>query len=453
MRSSVRLFIVFLVGLAVSSPPGVVAQTPETGSDESVQAPSAEGGSGEEAPPTTVQSTKVADDQLQSRLRRIFERIEALESVEVSVASGVVELTGEVDDPTATETAENIAREFDHTLYVQNEIAVSTEVGERVKPALDRALEKLREFVGYLPLFAVALVVLVLFWFAARLVVRFDLPWATLENRPFLQNLVRQVLSLVIFLVGVLFVLDLFAVTTLVGAVLGTAGVAGLALGFAFRDIAENYLASIMLSVHQPFDKNDHIQVGEYEGKVVRMTTRETVLMTLSGNHVRIPNSTVFKQPTYNYSRNPRRRFDFQVGIGVDEEIGEVQRIGIETIGDTQGVIEEPEPLAEVEELADSTVVVTFFGWVDQVDHDWKRVKSEAMRRVKNALDAAGVEMPEPTYRVRTSELRDDDPDEKRRRAEEELREPGLEVEATPEIDEQIEEDRVHSEETDLLED
>lgn len=401
-----------------------------------------------------LEAAENADAQLESQLRTVFAKIDTLASTDASVTSGVVQLTGEVDEPTAKETAETIAKKFDHTLYVQNEIAVTTQVSERLSPALQRARDKLREFVGYLPLFAVALVILALFWFAARLVGSFGLPGSKLNDRPFLQNIVRQILSVVVFLIGVLFVLDLFGITTLVGAVLGTAGLAGLALGFAFRDIAENYLASIILSFHQPFGKNDLIQVDEYEGKVVRMTTRETVLMTLSGNHIRIPNSTVFKQPTYNFSRNPRRRFEFRVGIGVDEEIGDVQRIGIETIRETEGVTAEPEPFAFVDELGDSTVVLSFYGWVDQADYDFGRVKSESIRRVKNALDAAGVEMPEPTYRVWTRDYRPDaDVDTKRRRAEEELREPGMEVEASPEIEEQIETDRAQSGETDLLSD
>jgi small-conductance mechanosensitive channel len=400
-------------------------------------------------------SPSAADDaQLQEQLREVYDQIGALASIEVSVNSGVVELTGELDDPTARETATEIAQKFDGVLFVENKIEFSTDVSERVSPALERAWEKTKDFAGSLPLFGLAVLILIIFWYAARLVGRIKLPGKRLANRPFIENIIRQLVSLVVFLIGVLFVLDLFGVTTLVGAVLGTAGVAGLALGFAFRDIAENYLASIILGIQQPFSKNDLVEVDGYEGKVIRMTTRETVLMTLSGNHVRIPNATVFKNVTTNFTRNPRRRFEFTVGIGVDEEISEAFRVGVETIRETEGVAREPEPLADVEELGDSTVVLSFYGWVDQADYDWPRVKSESIRRVKNALDAAGIEMPEPIYRVYTAEHRTgEEADRKRQRAEEELREPGQEVEATPEIDEQIEQDRARSDETDLLQD
>lgn len=403
-----------------------------------------------DAAPVEAESS---DAELESRLRDVYTQIDTLQSVEVRVESGVVTLTGKVDEPTALETADNIARQFDGALYVQNKLDVTTEVVERVSPALERAWEKIREFAGYVPLFVVAVVILAIFWLLAKLISRIDISGGRFADRPFVQNVVRQIFSLIVFVIGVVFVLDLFGVTTLVGAVLGTAGVAGLALGFAFRDIAENYLASIILGVQQPFNKNDHIEVGEFRGKVVRMTTRETVLMTLAGNHIRIPNATVFKSPTINYTRNPRRRFGFAVGIGVDEDISDAHQIGIETIRETPGVTEDPEPFAYVDELGDSTVVISLYGWVDQVEFDWAKVKSEAIRRVKNALDAAGIEMPEPIYRVRTKkfEAEEEVEEEKKVRAAQELREPGMEVEASPEIDEQIEEDRAQSEETDLL--
>lgn len=85
--------------------------------------------------------------------------------------------------------------------------------------------------------------------------------------------------------------LDLLEATALVGAVAGTAGLAGLALGFAFKDIVENYLAGLLLAFQRPFDKNDHVTVEDHAGKVVRLTPRETILMTMDGNHVRVPNA------------------------------------------------------------------------------------------------------------------------------------------------------------------
>ncbi|MGA6927268.1 MAG: mechanosensitive ion channel family protein, partial [Desulfosarcina sp.] len=127
----------------------------------------------------------------------------------------------------------------------------------------------------------------------------------------------------------------------------------------------------------------------------------ELILMTLDGNHVRIPNATVFKSFVYNYNINPRRRFDFGVGIGVNEDLVDVQSHGCEALKKMKGVMDDPEPFMIVEELGDYSVLVRFFGWVDQRSVDFAKVRGEAIRRVKLAFDKAGVEMPEPAQTLR----------------------------------------------------
>src|SRR5690606_38235322 len=102
----------------------------------------------------------------------------------------------------------------------------------------------------------------------------------------------------------------------------------GIILGFAFREIIENYLASLLLSLRRPFWANDHVLINNQEGKVIRMTSRDTILMTLEGNHLRLPNSIVFKAEILNYTRNPLRRFDFAVGLDVNEDIAAAVELG-----------------------------------------------------------------------------------------------------------------------------
>ena len=101
--------------------------------------------------------------------------------------------------------------------------------------------------------------------------------------------MVQRVIQFSLVVTGLVLALEFLDATALVGAVVGTAGLAGLALGFAFKDIAENYLAGIILSLRNPFAKSDLIVVGEHEGKVVRLAGRETILMTVEGNHVPDP--------------------------------------------------------------------------------------------------------------------------------------------------------------------
>jgi small conductance mechanosensitive channel len=114
------------------------------------------------------------------------------------------------------------------------------------------------------------------------------------SQNPYMSGLVRMVIRSAIMLIGVLIALDLIGLTSVVGAVLGSAGVVGLVLGFAFRDIAENYIAGILLSVRRPFEPGDHVVIENREGKVISVNSRATVLMTMDGNHLQLPNSLGF---------------------------------------------------------------------------------------------------------------------------------------------------------------
>jgi small-conductance mechanosensitive channel len=257
------------------------------------------------------------------------------------------------------------------------------------------------ELLGFLPLLGLALVILLAFAWLSRAAGRWRRPYRRLSPSPFVQDLVRQAVKTAIFVVGTLFALEILGATAVATAVLGTAGVFGLAIGFAFKDLVENYIAGVLLSLRQPFEPNDQVVIDGHEGKVIRLTSRATILMTLDGNHLRLPNAQVFKGVMLNYSRNPLRRFYFSVGVGTGEDLAEALRVGIEAVASVPGVLADPEPWAQIEALGDSSVVVLYYGWLDQRRSNFALVRSEGIRRVKDALERAGLELPEPTYRVR----------------------------------------------------
>jgi small-conductance mechanosensitive channel len=166
----------------------------------------------------------------------------------------------------------------------------------------------------------------------------------------------------------------------------------------------ENYLAGVLLSTRNPFEIGDAVEIDGQVGKVARLTSRDTVLMTLDGNHLRIPNAIVMNSVLLNYSRNPKRRFDFSVGVSTEFDLTEAKRIGLEALASNPGILSEPKPLAVIDSLGDSSVAMKFFAWLDQTDSDFLKTKSEAIRLVKEAFDDAGIEMPEPIYRVHIRE-------------------------------------------------
>ncbi|MAL03620.1 MAG: MscS mechanosensitive ion channel [Arenimonas sp.] len=271
-------------------------------------------------------------------------------------------------------------------------------------PSLERLATEMQAWLAYLPLLAVALVVVLLAWLLGGWLSRRDLVGRVARRNPFMQDLARTTVRWVVLVAGLLVALEILNATALVGAVLGTAGVLGVALGFAFKDILENYLAGLLMSLRQPFAPRDHVVIDGNEGVIVALTSRATILMTLDGNHLRLPNALVFRGVTLNYTRNPSRRFQFDVGVGVNEDLVRAQSLGRDAMAGVDGVMADPPTRAQVMALDDSSVKVRYFGWVDQRSHDYGLVMSEAIRSVKLALERGGIDMPEPIYRVQLSE-------------------------------------------------
>jgi len=349
--------------------------------------------------PLPVKAT--SDSAIEKRLRTVTDNIDDFQNVKIDVNDGVVRLSGTAPRTDASEKVAQLVSRFEGVIYVDNQVQVETDVETRVKPALARAKQYLKNAVRKLPVIGVALAVMVLFWLIALLVTHWDLPYQRLGLNRLLRSLVRQFLRKGIFLLGVLLAFDIMDMTAMIGAVLGTVGVVGLAIGFAFKDIVENYLAGVLLSIRRPFDLNDLVLIDSHQGRVIRLTASELILMTLEGNHVRIPNATVFKSFIYNYSINPRRRFDFVVGVAVNVDLVDLREHGCAVLQKMKGVMVDPAPFMIVEELGDYNVLVRFFGWVDQRTADFAKVRGEAIRRVKLALDEAGIDMPEPIQTIR----------------------------------------------------
>ena len=391
------------------------------------------------------------DSVVAARLEAVYESFEEFDAVTFSVTEGVVRLAGTVDDPDVRRRLEELTNEIQGVVYVVANVETATDVEARLTPAVAKIQEYWDAFLAQLPVLAVALLVVLLFWGASFMLGRWGRPAAWTGINPLLWSFISRLVRGLMVAVGLLLAFDILGITSLMGAVLGTAGIVGLAIGFAFQDIVENYLAGMLLSLRRPFSVNDLIRVGDYEGRIVRLTSRELVLLTLEGNHVRLPNAHVFKNPLTNFTINPRRLFQFEVGISVDEELQRALAVGVGTLKAMAGVMEDPGPFGRVMELGDSTVTVRFHGWVDQSSTDFLKVRSEAIRLVKAALDAEGIVMPEPTYRVLTRALPEGKVPAAARPGEVETEAARIDVKPDHELEKQVLEELRESEDENLL--
>jgi small conductance mechanosensitive channel len=168
----------------------------------------------------------------------------------------------------------------------------------------------------------------------------------------------------------------------------------------SFKDIVENYLAGILIGLRQPFASRDFIEVAEHQGLVIRLTARELVLMTPQGNQVRLPNAIIFRNVLINYTRNPRLQFSIRIGVDSNADLKRVEHLARTTPAAVKGVLTEPAPLVMIQELADFNVIIECFAWVDQRETDFFKVRSQAIRLLKEAFDKARIGMPEPIMNV-----------------------------------------------------
>lgn len=341
-----------------------------------------------------------ADDRITGRIEGIFAELPAFANVSVEVSQGVVSLSGVVPKQEDIARAEAIAARVSGVVTVENSLARDLSINAEGSGIASLA-ERWAGFVAMLPLIGLALLVWAAISLVGYLLAGLGALWHRLAPNSFLADLIASAIRFVFVVGGLVVALDIIGASALLGAVLGGAGVIGLALGFALRETIENYLASLMLSLRQPFRANDWVKIDDLEGRVIRLTSRATVLMTLDGNHLRIPNGQVFRAVITNYTRNPQRRFEFDLGVDADDDARAARQLGRDTLAGLDFVLDDPAPEARIMEVGDSNVVIRFLGWIDQEKTDWWKAQSQAIPAVKEALEEAGFGLPEPIYRLR----------------------------------------------------
>lgn len=407
----------------------------------------------ESAPPISV-NPAAPDESIKERIETLFGALDDLSGIEVGVEGGIVTLSGSMPSVESADRAVELAERVEGVVLVDDDLESVTEVSSQLSPIFEKVRDLGTAFLRRLPLIGLALITVLAFWWLANIIYRRENWFARLNVSSLAQDLARRVVRLGVFAIGVVIALEILEATAVVGAVLGAAGLAGLAIGFAFKSIIENYLAGVLLSTRNPFEIGDEIEMNGHRGKVARLTARDTVLVTLDGNHLRIPNGIVINSELLNFTRNPKRRFEFDVGVSVELDLNEARRVGMIAMRENPAVLDDPKPVVLVDTLGDSAVVLKFKAWMDQTHHDFWKTRSETIRLVKTRYDQAGIEMPEPIYRVHLRESSGSQPAEQDGTIE--LPVPGTatieeDMSADRTIEEQIQEDAARSGETNLL--
>lgn len=347
-----------------------------------------------------VEDSAQQDAAIAVRIRAILHELEGYEDVTVSVSSGIVTLRGTtLDSASAARLNELVARVQD-VVAIENEVVETSDVARRLNPAIERFKGRMTQLVVFLPLLLIALSVFLLVLLLGLVLARMRQPWDRMAPNAFIADIYRQVVRLVFGIAGLVIALDVLNATALLSTILGAAGIVGLAIGFAVRDTVENFIASILLSVRQPFRPNDAVEINGDEGKVIRLTSRATILLSWDGNHIRIPNATVFKSRIVNYSRNAERRFMFALGLAPDSDLARAVQVAQHTLAALPFTLDRPASDAWIDGVGDSTITLQLVGWIDQTQTSLLNARGEAIRLCTAALTEAGIAMPEPTLRL-----------------------------------------------------
>ncbi len=357
----------------------------------------------EPAQPTTVVEVKPgADDKkIDARIKKILDATEWYEDVKIVTDEGVVFLIGVAEDEKARTRAAEIAGRVEGVVTVINKMKVKKRDIWDLQPAIDGLKDMTEAFVTNLPFIGLAIIVLIIAWIISRFATSIakGALGRYLDNK-LLSGVVSRVVGIAVLLVGVYLMLQLTGMTGLAMTVMGGAGVFGLAMGFAFRDIAENFLASLLISLQSPFQMGDLIEVDGKMGFVQNVTMRGTLLMTFDGTFIQIPNSIIFKSVILNYTANKNKRGDFKVGIGYDDSITTAQDVAIKVLNEHPAVLQDPAPAVLVESMGSSTINLGVYFWVNSEEHSWVKVRSALIRIIKQSLFDAGVTIPDDAREV-----------------------------------------------------
>jgi small conductance mechanosensitive channel len=348
----------------------------------------------------TTENTAQQDAAIATRIREILAELGSYEDVTVTANEGVVTLRG-----TTTSAAEAVAlnpltTRIEGVVAVRNQVTETTDIADRLNPAVDRFRARIAQFIVFLPLALIAGLAFAIVVFFGLAIARMRQPWERLAPNTFIAEIYRQLLRISFVIFGIIIALDILNATALLSTILGAAGIIGLALGFAVRDTVENFIASVMLSFRQPFRPNDTVEINGDEGKVIRLTSRATILLSFDGNHIRIPNATVFKSRIINYSQNAERRFLFSVIVERDADLQATRTLIDDTVQNLPFVLAEPAAQTWIEALHPSGVELVITGWVDQNETSIVRAKGEALRQVKLAIQGAGIVLPDATQSI-----------------------------------------------------
>ncbi len=263
--------------------------------------------------------------------------------------------------------------------------------------ALERIDAWLDGFIRILPNLVIAFVFAAAIWFVAKWIGRMIHRTAKSRERDNLGDVLGSFARWALFLFGLLIALTIVVLSLSPGDLIAGLGVSSVAIGFAFMDILQNWLAGLLILFRQPFEVGDQIAVGGYEGAVERIESRATILKTYGGQRVVIPNSDIYTNAVTVRTAYEQIRNQYDIGVGYGDDIEEARAEILAAVKSVSGVADDPAPETLIWGLDASWVTVRARWWQASDRKSMVNIKSDVMIAVKHALDDKGIDMPYET--------------------------------------------------------
>ncbi len=263
---------------------------------------------------------------------------------------------------------------------------------------VDKLAGWLEGFILMLPNLVVAVLLVVVFWLAARLARRLILQvMERVSSYQQVNKLLATAGYVAVLAAGTFIALGVLDLDKAVTSLLAGAGIIGLALGFAFQDIAANFISGILMSIRRPFTEGDIVKTNDYFGTVVDVNLRSTYLQTFQGQLVVIPNKEVFQSPLINYSKTQRQRIDLRCGVAYGDDLEQAEQVALEAVRSIDYRDQDRDVELYYEDFGDSSINFVVRFWIDfHKQTDFLKARSDAIKRIKRAFDENGITIPFP---------------------------------------------------------
>lgn len=236
---------------------------------------------------------------------------------------------------------------------------------------------------------AVALLVIIAFFFLARLIKMLVYKFVLkVSHTPALSGLFANLISVLITLIGLFVALDVLKLEKAVSSLLAGAGIIGLALGFAFQDLTANFISGIFITFRRPFEVGHQIETNGFTGNVEEIQLRSTLIRTMDGLHVIIPNKEIFQKPIINHSLTPERRAEITFNVpAVHESTLQVKQLITDALKDVDNLSENREPAVYFSNIDGANLKLTVSCWIINKDiRTFENTKNEIIIKITTVL-------------------------------------------------------------------